>query len=105
MGIKGELDMKLDRALKDNLPAIIGNKAGRAVIIDISGMDFIDSHGLSLLISIRRYVESNGNRFVLCSPQSYVKRILKLAGFNRLFDVYEYEYAALEALVGVPCAS
>ena len=68
---------------------VVGIGAGQRVIIDMSGVPFVDSCGIGALIgAVRRVRELGGTIGVaaLCRP---VRRVLALAGVDRIVDLTE----------------
>jgi anti-sigma B factor antagonist len=84
----GRVDAATARQLEAALSAI--TEAGRYnIVLDMSGVDFISSVGLRVLIDARRQCRRyNRGDLVLASPSANVNRTLELAGFHTLFEVY-----------------
>jgi anti-sigma B factor antagonist len=62
---------------------------GRRLVIDMSGIPFVDSAGLGALIgAIRRTRELGGDVAVACSRPTLV-RLLRTTGFDRIVTVAE----------------
>jgi anti-sigma B factor antagonist len=69
------------------------------LLIDMSGVPFVDSAGLGALIGgIRRARELGGDVAVSCSRPTLV-RLLRTTGFDRIVTVAETETEAAEALL------
>ncbi len=94
--IKGEVDIYSGEALKDRLGGLAGCQN---LLLNIAGIDYIDSFGLSLLISYRKKMGKEGRKLGLCCPQSYVKRILNLTKLYDFLAVYDDEDAAIESFL------
>ncbi|MET0159846.1 MAG: STAS domain-containing protein, partial [Acidimicrobiales bacterium] len=77
----------------------LGGLAGEAaVIIDLSGVPFMDSAGLGALIGgIRRTREAGGDVAVACGRPT-LTRLLHTTGFDRIVAVTETVEAAATAL-------
>ncbi len=58
--------------------------AGSEIVLDLSGVPFIDSTGLGLLVRTRKYGEANGFGVRFTGIQPYVKNVVKLAGLEGL---------------------
>ena len=71
-------------AVTDALFQALGASDGR-VVIDLSGVTFCDSSGLSCLLRLR--MRSNGRQVVLRDPPPAVTRLLALGGVEELFDI------------------
>ena len=84
VSLHGDLDysecatfrMTIDKILK-NLPS--------ATIVDLSRLDYLDSSGLGLLLSLSKEYGSHGGRLVLVTNDA-VDNILDLTRLSRLFS-------------------
>jgi stage II sporulation protein AA (anti-sigma F factor antagonist) len=61
------------------------------LIVDCSGVTFLDSMGLRVLVQLRRLVTEDGRDFALRAPSPAVLRVLELAGVDDLFSIIEAE--------------
>jgi anti-sigma B factor antagonist len=70
------------------LDAAIGRvENANPVVIDLGGVEFIDSSGLRSLLSAARRAEGRATRVVLRQPSSGVLRLLSITGTTDQFDV------------------
>lgn len=96
----GEVDVLTASALQDALAAAAGApQAGVAqadllvadapqVVVDLSGVDFLDSVGLSALVfGLRRARERGGDLSVVCQHRQILK-VLDTTGLSRVLQVY-----------------
>ena len=60
----------------------------RRLILDLSGLAFMDSTGMQVLLGPRTVLSVRGGTLVLVSPQPVVARILELTGADQLIPVY-----------------
>lgn len=82
----GELDMESAPALREAMAALA---AFPSVVIDFSGVPFIDSAGLGALIAGARRVRESGGDIVLCAPRKGIARLLTTAGMDRVLRVVD----------------
>ena len=54
--------------------------------LDFSGLDYIASAGLGLLVSIQRRLMDRNAGLSLCGLSPHLKEVLTLAGFEGIFD-------------------
>jgi anti-sigma B factor antagonist len=66
----------------------------RDIIIDLSGLEFIDSSGVAALVRGRRQARHAGGELLLAAPQQQVLRVLTL---TRLIDVFTVHASVAEA--------
>jgi anti-sigma B factor antagonist len=80
------LDAGNVREFKDAAQALIQQRA--RVVLDLSGVKFIDSSGLGALIScLRRQHEKKGD-FRLCEMTKSVRALFELMRMHRAFNIH-----------------
>ncbi|WP_371325119.1 STAS domain-containing protein [Dechloromonas sp. ZY10] len=57
------------------------------VTLDFAGLDYIDSSALGLLLTLRAAAEKLPRKIRIINSPPKVKGILKIANFERLFDI------------------
>jgi anti-sigma B factor antagonist len=93
--LAGELDLYNAEELRSALHDAAARKPAR-LVIDLSGVEFIDSTALGVLVEIRRRLE-NRRAFLLASAGRDVRRTLEVSGLDRHFGVHDSVDAALAA--------
>jgi anti-sigma B factor antagonist len=86
--LSGEADTTTAAALRDMLTAHLAGGA-RLVTVDASGLSFLDSASLGVLIVVARALHGRHGTLVLASPQPMVARMLEITGADKLLDVQE----------------
>ena len=94
--LTGESDANTRQLLRDLLESEAPPDAHR-LIIDLSGLRFIDSAGVHALIEVRAVLRDRGGELALVAPQPVVARVLNLIGADQLIPVYADLAAALAA--------
>ena len=69
-----------------------------ALILDLSGVDYISSVGLRVLILAHKAARDRNATIVLCGPNPVVSEVLQIASFDKVFRVYDSVESALIAL-------
>ena len=83
---QGELDLASSPELSQALRAEM--EAGHRVILDLSGISFIDSTGLNaILIAVRDSDAGHGSLQISASLPEPVLRVVELAGVRRLLPL------------------
>lgn len=60
------------------------------IVMDLQGVDYLDSSGLAVLVRTWRTQQTRSRRFSLVMPTSEsAQRIFSLAGFDDVFDVID----------------
>lgn len=85
--LAGRLDAGSAEEYKPRLEAIANGPV--FLVGDLADLQYISSAGLNLLIHICREVRKHGGDFRLAGVQPYVKEILDLTGYTKVFKLYE----------------
>ena len=79
ISVSGELDLASSPALEEELERVAQSDA-QLVVIDLRGLEFMDSTGLSVLVRAHQRAEENGRRLGLVNGSQQVQRLLTLTG-------------------------
>ncbi|MFI9809099.1 STAS domain-containing protein [Streptomyces sp. NPDC052301] len=82
--VRGELDLDSGRQLRPDLHEALAGSAGD-VDLDLSGLDFCDCAGLSVLQDLRQRAVALGRTVVVRSSSPAFDRLLLLVGAQELF--------------------
>lgn len=72
--------------------------AGKDVIVNLAGLDFIDSAGIRILVRLNRQAQKGGGILIACGMRRNVRHLLSIVGVDRLLQVEENLAAAELAL-------
>ncbi len=90
----GDVDVGSAQALRELLADAL---AEGPVVVDLSGVRFIDSSGIGLFVTAHRRAEEQGTRFSLAAPSEGAARVLSLTRTDRLLTVHPSVVDALGA--------
>jgi anti-sigma B factor antagonist len=91
--VRGEIDSHTTPMLEDLLQEVI-DAGARHVVLDLTGVTFMDSSGLSLLVVSLKRLRDTGGHFCLAHVQGPVRNVLLLSAMDTVLDVYETVEAA-----------
>lgn len=80
----GELDHHTVRRVREDVDRRLFELAPDALTLDFSGVEFMDSSGLGLILGRAECVSGLGGRLVLCGLSPRVRRLLMLSGIEKL---------------------
>jgi anti-sigma B factor antagonist len=95
--VSGEVDLATAPALRDALAARPGAD-GESVGLDLSGVTFMDSIGLALVLSLWREVRARGGRLAVVCPEGPARLLFDVTGVDTELELYPTREAAVEAL-------
>jgi anti-sigma B factor antagonist len=67
------------------------------VVVDLAGVQFVDSEGLSALLSLARTVHERGGELRFASPSPAVERLFRITRLYFVFETYASREEALES--------
>ena len=94
--IAGSLDTQTAGAAMDALQVHLDGKPDN-FLINLSGLDFVSSSGLRVILRAAKQVRANGGNMKVCGAQGMVKEVLEISGFDRLLALHDEEAQALAA--------
>ena len=95
LAVHGELDLECAPALKEALVEAIGEHPGERIVVDLEGLDFIDSVGLGILLGGLKRARTVDGDLVLVATGRNVLRVLELTGLVRVFEIHPGRAEAL----------
>jgi anti-sigma B factor antagonist len=97
IALSGELDLSTIPRMEAPLFEQIGQR--QSVLVDLTGLTFIDSSGIGVLIQASR--ESNGTPLgVVVGPGTQVERVFGIAGVGEALPLFSDRDQALAGLNG-----
>ena len=90
----GDIDLETAEVFRATLTELIERGSG-PVVVDISGVAFLDSTGLRVLDDVRRTADRHGTQLALVCPHERLLRLFRITG---LLDRFAIEPTAERAL-------
>ena len=72
----------------------------RVVILDFSGLSYISSAGLRVILMITKEIVRRGANLAICSLSELVQEIFQVSGFDKIITVRPSREEAVAALRG-----
>lgn len=83
--------------VRENLRELI--EQGRDhLVLDLAQISFMDSSGLSVLLSARKSVAQINGRVVLLNPSAEARLLIELTRLNEVFEIFIDKDAAIKYL-------
>jgi len=97
VSVSGELDLYTAERVQAGIDEA-GAVGADTVIVDLSGISFIDSTALGMLVQETKRLEGRGHSLVLVTNDPRTRRVLEVTGLNRVLRTYATLHDALSAL-------
>ena len=89
--VTGEIDHHSAVTLRQGMDALLYEKRPRMTVLDLSGVDFMDSSGLGLIMGRYTLLKDFGGTLTLKDPTQAILKILKLAGMEKVIKIEKGE--------------
>ncbi|MBE7188744.1 STAS domain-containing protein [Jatrophihabitans endophyticus] len=83
----GDIDLSTVWAAQSELMAVIEAAGADEVVVDLGAVTFLDSMGISALLSARGAAETAGVRLMLSGLSDSIEKLFAVAGLTGLFDI------------------
>lgn len=83
---------------QDELRRAINDKKVTTILVNMKGVEFLDSNGLISLLQAYKAAQSRKQRFSICSLSPSVRIIFELSQLDQVFEIFENQSAFEESL-------
>ena len=84
--VEGEVDVATAPALRDELYRLIEQGSSR-IVVDLAGMDFIDSTGLGVFVGALKRAREGGGTIELRGLQPSARKVFDITGLSSAFTI------------------
>jgi anti-sigma B factor antagonist len=94
------LDKRLDAGAVDDFRKKMSQyieNGEESIVLNLSNVEFIDSSGLGAIVGILKMMKDPG-KIVICGAADSTMRMFKLTRMNKVFNMFENEKEAVDAL-------
>ena len=96
VAILGDIDINTSPEIKKSFDRLLGEKKPQ-VLIDLKGVDYVDSSGLATLVEVLKKLRAYGGALKLANLSDKVKGLFEITKLNKLFDIACDEASALDS--------
>lgn len=94
--MKGELDAYQSIDFKKRMIEEVISGSGKIILMDMTGLSYIDSAGLGALVSLLKRASENSKELRFFGMRSNIKKIFELTRLNMVFKIFDtYEEASV----------
>ncbi len=88
LAVSGEVDVATVPRLREQLHGLVAEGNIR-IIVDLDGVDFLDSTGLGVLVGALKRVRSNDGELALVCTQPRIRKVFEVTGLTKVFALYD----------------
>jgi anti-sigma B factor antagonist len=86
--VKGEIDVYTAPKLREKLIELV-SEGSYDVVVNLEGVDFLDSTGLGVLVGALKRVKAHDGSFALVCTQDKILKIFKITGLTKVFPIHD----------------
>ena len=94
--VGGEIDVYTAPKLRDKITELVG-EGHHDLVIDMEGVDFLDSTGLGVLVGGLKRVRAHEGSLRLVCTQERILKIFRITGLTKVFPIHASVDEALSA--------
>lgn len=87
IALTGELDPATAPLLEDALGELVADDGVGRVVLDLTGLTFLDSSGLRVFVTAREALGTRDAQLALRNPSANIRRLLDITGLGEVIDV------------------
>ena len=103
--VNGDIDLSTVPVLKKAVLEAVEQSTSGHVIVDMTGVCFMDSSGYGTLLSATKNLRSRGGGVHLIGYSAPIERMLYITRLNTIFGLHASEADALGAIAASPAVS
>ena len=93
LSVRGEVDVYTAPKFRERLIEMV-SEGKHQIIVDLEGVDFLDSTGLGVLVGgLKRLRSHNGDLLLVCT-QSRILKVFEITGLTKVFSIHDSVEAA-----------
>ena len=100
ISVTGHIDSLNAEEFQARLKQNVKDYGGNVVILDLATLTYISSAGLRAILFTAKMLHASGRKFSICSLSEAVNSMVRIAGFDKIIDVYESPAEAVSAVTG-----
>lgn len=85
--LSGRFDFNTHREFRAAYEPLVADSGVRSVAVDFSGVDYLDSSALGMLLMLRDKMGGANKEVSLFGVRGNVKQVLDIANFGKLFQI------------------
>jgi anti-sigma B factor antagonist len=101
LAVQGEVDVYTAPQFREQLIQLV-DQGHRQIVVDLEGVEFLDSTGLGVLVGGLKRVRSQDGDLSLVCTQRRILKVLEITGLTKVFDIHDSVDAAVAGSPGAP---
>lgn len=87
LSVAGEVDVATAPQLRQE--AVRLATPGRGLVLDLSGVEFLDSTGLGVVVGVLKRVRTHGGELAIAGAENHVRKVFEITRISDVLPMYE----------------
>jgi anti-sigma B factor antagonist len=96
LSVRGEVDVYTAPRLRERLIELV-SQGSHQVVVDLEGVDFLDSTGLGVLVGGLKRLRSHDGDMILVCTQPRILKVFEITGLTKVFSIHDSVESATAA--------
>jgi anti-sigma B factor antagonist len=96
LAVRGEVDVYTAPRLRERLIELV-SQGSHQVVVDLEGVDFLDSTGLGVLVGGLKRLRSHDGDMILVCTQPRILKVFEITGLTKVFSIHDTVESATAA--------
>ena len=88
LAVQGEVDVYTAPQFREQLIQLV-DQGHRNIVVDLEGVEFLDSTGLGVLVGGLKRVRSHDGDLSLVCTQRRILKVLEITGLTKVFSIHD----------------
>ncbi|WP_243544952.1 STAS domain-containing protein [Pseudodesulfovibrio tunisiensis] len=97
LAVDGSLDAEETQILETRVLALL-ESGETALLFDFSGLDYINSSGLRVLVLAYQRLKKTAGKVAICGIKDYIQEVFEVSGYDRIFPLFPDRGQALAGM-------
>jgi anti-sigma B factor antagonist len=86
LAVGGDVDLHTAPQLRDRIRTLV-DEGTRRLVVDMTGVEFLDSTGLGTLLGSRKQLVALDGRLALAGLSDHVLKVFEITSLDQVFDI------------------
>ena len=97
LAVGGDVDLHTAPQLRDRIRTLV-DEGTRRLVVDMTGVEFLDSTGLGTLLGSRKQLVALDGRLALAVLSDHVLKVFEITSLDQVFDIHATVDEALRGI-------
>ena len=88
LAVRGKVDVYTAPRLRERLIELV-SQGSHQVVVDLEGVDFLDSTGLGVLVGGLKRLRSHDGDMILVCTQPRILKVFEITGLTKVFSIHD----------------